>query len=422
MTFERDIERLLDAWLEDGPTVVSDRAMDVVGHRIDRQRQRPAWRFPHSPRRVDLDMGAVVFVGAIVLTALVGLNLAGGFRPPQTGVPGPTPSPAVTATPAASPPGAASPRPTASAAAPLGPGLVVFENWHHPALRLYTRLEYLSPDLRGLELLPEVRGLQEAPAWSPDGARLAFAGFNFGDGVSREFIYETDAKGTTPRLVSTNCEPPDCLEEWDPAYSPDGSRLAYVRQSGATRGDTTSSVVAIRDLTTGTVVELTSTRKTSPQTEVRHPSWSPDGQNLVFDVVTRGTAGIATGSSIYVVTSDGTGLRRLTPPDMTAGDASWSPDGSLVLLDSMPLHVFANPRGFDTRNEHLYTIATDGSGLHQVDSAGNSGEASWASDGTTILYTGDAGLKVMNRDGSNDRLVARFSECCRWYPVQQPTP
>ena len=44
MTHERDIERLLDHWLSDGPTQSPDRVMDVVADRIERQHQRPAWR------------------------------------------------------------------------------------------------------------------------------------------------------------------------------------------------------------------------------------------------------------------------------------------------------------------------------------------------------------------------------------------
>ena len=44
MTRDRDLEQLLDHWLDDGPSEVADRVFDAVGDRIARQRQRPAWR------------------------------------------------------------------------------------------------------------------------------------------------------------------------------------------------------------------------------------------------------------------------------------------------------------------------------------------------------------------------------------------
>ena len=44
MTRQRDLDRLLDIWLADGPTEAADAVLDVVADRIDRQPQRPAWR------------------------------------------------------------------------------------------------------------------------------------------------------------------------------------------------------------------------------------------------------------------------------------------------------------------------------------------------------------------------------------------
>ena len=55
----------------------------------------------------------------------------------------------------------------------------------------------------------------------------------------------------------------------------------------------------------------------------------------------------------------------------------------------------------------------------------------WADDGATILYAAlrdqngrsfTLDLKAMDDDGSSIRSVAKFSDCCRWYAVQQPTP
>ena len=67
MTRDRDIERLLDAWLADGPMQVSDRAFDEAVGRVHRQRQRPAWRLlwkepTHAPLKVALGAAAIIVV------------------------------------------------------------------------------------------------------------------------------------------------------------------------------------------------------------------------------------------------------------------------------------------------------------------------------------------------------------------------
>ncbi len=55
----------------------------------------------------------------------------------------------------------------------------------------------------------------------------------------------------------------------------------------------------------------------------------------------------------------------------------------------------------------------------------------WADNGSKILYVASRDqngrsftldLKAMDADGSNTRPIAKFSDCCRWYAVQQPTP
>src|SRR5206468_11296594 len=148
---------------------------------------------------------------------------------------------------------------TATPSALRGTGLVVYEHWT-PGLNF--RLEYLGSDARGHELLPDLRGNQEAPAWSADGTRLLFAARDTRIADSQELIWETNAVGVEPRLISTECQPPTCLDEYAPAYAPDGSVIAFVRFVGPLGGPPTSSVVALRDVAGGTVTELETTRTT----------------------------------------------------------------------------------------------------------------------------------------------------------------
>lgn len=99
MTADRDIERLLDAWLADGPMQVSDHAFDDAVGRVYRQRQRPAWRIPWREPHVTTYVRFAAGMAAIALVAIVGINLLGSASRPGIGGPAPSPSPTATAEP-----------------------------------------------------------------------------------------------------------------------------------------------------------------------------------------------------------------------------------------------------------------------------------------------------------------------------------
>ena len=84
MNQHRDIERLMDHWLAEGPTVVADRVIDVIADRIERQSQRPSWRLRLAERRVDVDFPFAAVVAAVVVAVgIVGFSLGGGFTAPS---------------------------------------------------------------------------------------------------------------------------------------------------------------------------------------------------------------------------------------------------------------------------------------------------------------------------------------------------
>ena len=83
------------------------------------------------------------------------------------------------------------------------------------------------------------------------------------------------------------------------------------------------------------------------------PSWSPDGKWIAF-TSDRGTQRARWDGgwewiqslAIYVVRSDGTSLRRLTPIDGYAGSPKWSPDGRrLIFYQSTPKDVYPGRTG-----------------------------------------------------------------------------
>ncbi len=75
MTKQRDIKRTLDQWFADGPSVASDRVLDAVADRIERQPQRPAWRLLWRETHMNTIFRAGAVLAAIVIVAVVGLNM-----------------------------------------------------------------------------------------------------------------------------------------------------------------------------------------------------------------------------------------------------------------------------------------------------------------------------------------------------------
>ena len=122
------------------------------------------------------------------------------------------------------------------------------------------------------------------------------------------------------------------------ALSPDNRSLAFVSSRGGGSTD-----IYIMDLASREVRNLTN----APGGDFR-PSWSPDGQTIAFSS-DRGTGfphqdypGPAgkwehvQAASVYVINTDGTGLRKLTTdPEMMAGSPKWSADGSKIVFYEM---------------------------------------------------------------------------------------
>jgi TolB protein len=102
-------------------------------------------------------------------------------------------------------------------------------------------------------------------------------------------------------------------------------------------------------------------RLTSYRLNAYRPAWSPDGTQIIFN--TNDTPERIQEAEIYIVDSDGNGLRRLTHEEnASAFRPTWSPDGEWILFTR-----FAFP-GQLTKSFDIYVMQPDGTDVRPVTS------------------------------------------------------
>lgn len=120
MTSHRDLDRLLDGWLSDGPMQVADRVIDGVAERIAHEPQVPAWRVSWRDLYMNTSVRPLAAVATIIIAAAAAFAVLSG-RLALSGIGGPvtTPSPSPVASPSSSSSTpSATPEPTARSLAP----------------------------------------------------------------------------------------------------------------------------------------------------------------------------------------------------------------------------------------------------------------------------------------------------------------
>lgn len=327
----------------------------------------------------------LVTIATVAAGLLAGCAATAGSRsaPASLGTDSPSTTPqAAAATPGPSPLATASPTPQV-----LGPD----EPWlAYQWLNGQTDSIYLMrPDgTDSHQAFPSLRMALYHPDWSPDGAQLAFEA----SGESAGDIWVGNADGTDARiLVDRNAECRDaCGDLAYPAWSPDGSEIAYVRYDF--EGDAAvGSAIEIVDVKTGQRRSIYAARS---KTLLNYPRWSPDGRFIVYESTTYPveipTSGQGTGSSIFVIelTLDGTARPdRLTDPGMWASYPDWHPTGDLIAFTTYDLGEFQGT----LEPSNLYTMRPDGSGLTRITTFGKDDtratQPTWTPDGSQILFT-----------------------------------
>ena len=225
--------------------------------------------------------------------------------------------------------------------------------------------------------------------WSPDGATIAYvAGFGNDAGHWRAHIWSVNADGTRPAQLTDG----DTRDRW-PAWSPDGTRIAFDRLTGTARNDgkfdDADRYIASVGASGGNVTALTGGGSWEDA-----PAWSPDGTQLAF----------TSGSWLYLADADGMNRETITSGVYSNGGLSFSPDGRRI----------AFTRGDNTRSS-IRIINLDGLGeLLVVDSGILSLAPRWSPDGQLLLFhtiDGDGLLRTHVAPASGEAVPGGAQDC-----------
>ena len=242
----------------------------------------------------------------------------------------------------------------------------------------------MNPDGSDQRRLTVHEGIDNQPAWSPDGKRIAFSR-GLGTGID---VFVMNADGSEQTRV-THLTDTDVGGGLSPTWSPDGMRIAF--QSFVQPDIYVINVdgTGLRNLTNHPARDF-------------QPAWSPDGSRMAFLSNRDGRP------EVYVMNADGTAPVRLTVNAQSSEGTprwnpspTWSPDGTKI--------AFASDRDGD---QEIYVVNADGTGLTRLTfNPSQDGYPSWSPDGRQIVFyrrvLGHAQVFVMGADGGN---VTRLTE------------
>lgn len=232
----------------------------------------------------------------------------------------------------------------------------------------------VQKNVANLYQLTNSPGLDIDPAWSPDGAQIAFAS-NREEGTGFQ-VYVMNADGSGQKMLG----PVQPGDNNHPTWSPDGNQIAFQskRDTNSNPQDDNLDIYVMNS--DGSNIRAL----TIHGADDSEPSWSPDGRKIAFLSERSGQ------DEVYLMDTEGANLEQLTELPVLKSGLSWSSDGQDVIFEG---------------SGDLYIVDVETKEVTRLTSTANFNEATpaWAQNDSSVIFSSD-------RTGNWELYILNISE------------